>query len=69
MNDCAESQTRICKAYISDCYGHLAKSVNACKCAERVVLKKNVYDMLDRVKALLNNDVSKEETDSIDETE
>lgn len=58
MNNCAEIQTRACKAYISDCYGRLADAHNKCNSAERSILRKNIFDMLDRVKALLSNDVT-----------
>ena len=56
MNDCAETQTRVCKAYVADCYGRLAESYNKCKPEERYILKKNIFDMLDRIKLLLDKD-------------
>lgn len=68
MNNCAESQTRVCKAYITDCYSHLANSYNICKSGERQILKKNIFDMLDRMKSLLNNE-NPAEDDSSDEDE
>lgn len=68
MNDCAESVSRVCKAYIADCYGHLANSFNTCRGAERQILKRKVFGMLDRVKSLLDNEIPKETTGSVDET-
>lgn len=52
-NNCAESQTRYCKAYIADCYGRLASSLNTCRSAEQEILKNNILDMLDRIKTLI----------------
>lgn len=69
MNNCAESQTKVCKAYISDCYGHLARSVNVCISAERQILKKNIFDMFDRMKMLLNNETFEDENNSAENTE
>lgn len=54
MYDCANSQTKICKAYISDCYGNISKAYNGCNVSERPMLKRNIYDMLDRVKQLID---------------
>jgi len=56
MKTCADRQTKICRAYIGDCYFHLARAYNECNGAERQILKKNINDMLDRVKSLLNNE-------------
>lgn len=67
--NCAESQTRICKAYIADCYGHLATSFNSCKSAERQALKNNVFSMLDRIKTLLDNKPLNDDTNSANEAE
>lgn len=76
MNDCSESQTRVCKAYIADCYGHIAMAYNTCKSGERQILKKNIFDMLDRIKMRLNNEIPKieninieNESDTVDETD
>ena len=54
MNDCAESQTKVCSAHIKDCYGRVAMSYNKCKSSERDILKKNICEMLDKFKDLLN---------------
>lgn len=77
LKNCAENQTRICKAYIVDCYGHIANAFNTCKNAEREILKNNIFDMLDRIKILLNNYNAKDENNqnleiennSVDETD
>ena len=53
MNSCAESKTKEAKAYTSDYYSKIAKCYNQCKHGERDILRKNIIDMLDRVKELL----------------
>ena len=50
---CLESQRRVCKAYITDCYSHLAKSYHKCNAEEREALKMDIVEMLDKVKQLI----------------
>lgn len=68
MNDCAESQTKICKAHINDCYMHLATSLNRCRSAEQSTLKRNIINMLDKTKLLIEGKY-KEENNSVEESE
>lgn len=65
MSKYAENQTRVCKAYVADCYKHLANSLNACNRTDRIILKKSIFDMLDRTKVLLNGKSPVEETSSV----
>ena len=54
MNNCAESQTKYCRAFIGDMYSHLARALNQCKSDERDILIKNILSMLDKVKDKVN---------------
>ena len=53
---CAESKGRECKAYITDCLMRLTTAYNQCDKQERVVLRKNVNEMIDRMKQLYNGE-------------
>lgn len=61
--------TRYAKAYSADYYSKLSEIYNRCQSAERKILKKNIFDMLDRIKSLLDNEKPKEENNSVEETE
>lgn len=54
MNYCIEKQTMACMAYVTNCYMHLEKSLNKCKSNDQLILKNRIFDMLDRVKFLLD---------------
>lgn len=55
MNNCAESQTKVCKAYMTDMYVNILKSYTRCVPNERYILKANILEMLDKTKTLIEN--------------
>lgn len=68
--NCSESMTRVCKAYATDFYSHIADAYNKCKSGDRQILKKNIFDILDRMKYLLDNkNIIEDEEDYDDEIE
>lgn len=69
MNDCLEIQTGACKVYITDCYDRLITSYNDCIFNERPILKKNIFDMLDKVKLLIDNKKLENENDTVEKTD
>jgi len=54
--NCADTQTKVCKLYISEAYSGIARAYNKCVSAERVILRRNILDMLDRVRELLGEE-------------
>lgn len=74
MKNCAESMARYAKAYSADYYSKLSEIYNRCNSAERQILKKNIFDMLDRMKSLLDNEksnkeISEEDNNPVEETD
>lgn len=67
MSYCVERQARRCMAYATMCYERLDNSLKICTTEEQPILKNRIFDMLDRVKYLLDKDyptIEKRNTDN-----
>jgi len=64
MNNCAETQTKVCKAFAYDFYMQLSKSFKVCAPGERDALRKNVIDILESITAKVSGESMPPETEN-----